>query len=119
MALGNPWWGIDEGDTPLQAAQKELQEELGLLANTWTQLGDIYPSNNGPLNDHGFVFLARDLQSAQMHRETGEAIREPKTMPLEKVFAMVRRGELTDGQSLGALLYYGLWRDEQKRLLVR
>src|SRR5581483_196746 len=110
-----PGGGIDEGDTPLQAAKKELEEELGLVAHTWLQLGDIYPSNNGPLKDHNIVFLARDLHTAQMHHEAGEAISPPKAVSWETVLSMVRNGEFTDGQSLGALLYYKVWRDERKQ----
>jgi 8-oxo-dGTP pyrophosphatase MutT (NUDIX family) len=110
-----PSGGIDKGDTPLQAAQKELEEELGLTATTWTQLGDMYPSNNGPLNDHNLVLLAQDLHPAQKHHESGEAIRPPRAVSYKKVFDMVRGGELTDGQSLGVLLHYKLWRDEQAK----
>lgn len=110
-----PGGGIDEGDTPLQAAQKELEEELGLTATKWTQLGDMYPSNNGPLNDHNLVFLAQDLRAAQKQHESGEAIRPPRAVPFKEVFRMVRNGELTDGQSLGVLLHYKLWRDEQAK----
>ncbi len=110
-----PGGGIDQGDTPLEAAQKELEEELGLRADSWEQLGDMYPSNNGPLNDHNLVFLARTLHSVQKHHEAGEAIRPPKIVPWKDVLSMVRQGKLTDGQSLGALMHYLLWRQEQGR----
>lgn len=108
-----PGGGIDEGDSALEAAQKELAEELGLQADTWEQLGDMYPSNNGPLNDHNLVFLARGLHPVQKHHETGEAIRPPKAVPWQEVARMVQTGELTDGQSLGVLLHYFLWRQRQ------
>jgi 8-oxo-dGTP pyrophosphatase MutT (NUDIX family) len=104
-----PGGGIDAGTTPLSAAQNELAEELGLKAQTWTQLGDMYPSNNGPLNDHNYVFVAQQLQETTKHHETGEAIREPQVFPIQDVFKMVTNGELTDGQSLGALLHLKLW----------
>jgi len=108
-----PGGGIDEGATPLGAAQNELAEELGFTASTWTQLGDLYPSNNGPLNDHNFVFVAQDLQPVETHHETGEAIREPQAFAVTEVFKMVRDGVLTDGQSLGALLHFKLWLEQQ------
>jgi len=109
-----PGGGIDQGDTPLQAAQKELEEELGLRADNWEQLGDMYPSNNGPLNDHNLVFLARGLHATQNSHETGEAIRPPKAVPWKEVLTMVQQGQLTDGQSLGVLLHYVLWRQRGK-----
>ena len=107
-----PGGGIDEGTTPLEAAQNELVEELGFIAGKWTQLGDMYPSNNGPLNDHNYVFVAEELKKTAARHETGEAIREPRVFPVQDVFKMVSKGELTDGQSLGALLYLKLWLDK-------
>lgn len=107
-----PGGGIDEGATPLEAAQNELAEELGFTAKTWTPLGDMYPSNNGPLNDHNYIFVAQDLQATPQHHETGEAIRPPQAFPVEEVFKMVQDGTLTDGQSLGALLHVKLWLDK-------
>ncbi len=36
-----PSGAIDPGETPLEAAKKELKEETGLLANSWTDLGYV------------------------------------------------------------------------------
>jgi hypothetical protein len=69
----------------------------------------MYPSNNGPLNDHNFVFVAQGLHKVDKRHETGEAIREPKKFSIDQVFNMVKNGALTDGQSLGALLHLKLW----------
>jgi hypothetical protein len=77
----------------------------------------MYPSNNGPLNDHNHVFLAQELTTIEKRLEHGEAIRPPKAFPREEVYAMVRSGKLTDGQSLGVLLYYKLWCEEQEHVL--
>ncbi len=108
-----PTGGVEPGDTLLEAAQKELEEELGFKADSWELLGDTYPSNNGPLNDHNPVFLARKLQAVPTEHEAGEAIRPPRAIPYAEVLNMVRRGELTDGQTLSALLHYLLWRETQ------
>ena len=32
---------IDEGEQPLEAAQRELREELGITAETWTEFGGM------------------------------------------------------------------------------
>jgi 8-oxo-dGTP pyrophosphatase MutT (NUDIX family) len=106
-----PGGGIDTEDAnPLDAAKRELEEEAGLWANTWEQLGDIYPSDNGAMADHNHIFLARNLRATPRHPDGGEAIRPPKLIPWQQVLDMARRGELTDGQSLAALLHYQLWR---------
>src|SRR5918997_1509708 len=33
--------GVDDGETPLDAAKRELREELGLLALEWDDLGTV------------------------------------------------------------------------------
>lgn len=105
-----PGGGIDPGEThPSRQPNKSWERNLAYGPTHGEQLGDMYPSNNGPLNDHNFIFLARGLHVAEEHHETGEAIRPPKLVPWPEVLNMVRRGELTDGQSLGALLHYSLW----------
>ncbi len=108
-----PSGGIEKGDTPLITAGKELQEELGLTATEWEQIGEIYPSHNGPMSDRNIIFIARGLSKISTAHESGEAIRPPQAIPYDKVFDMVRSGELTDGQTLGALLHYKLWREPQ------
>ena len=105
--------GIEEGDTPLTTAKKELQEELGLTASEWEQIGNTYPSHNGPMSDRNLVFVARGLKITATAHESGEAIRPPQAIPYNRVFDMVSSGELTDGQTLGALLHYKLWRESQ------
>jgi 8-oxo-dGTP pyrophosphatase MutT (NUDIX family) len=106
-----PGGGIDSEDaSPLDAAKRELEEEMGLWADTWEQLGDAYPSNNGAMADRNSIFLARDLRATPRHLDGGEAIRAPKLIPWQEVLDMVRRGELTDGESLAALFHYQLWR---------
>ncbi|HUS83653.1 MAG TPA: NUDIX hydrolase [Anaerolineales bacterium] len=37
---------LDQGENPLKAAKRELQEELGCLAETWYELGDVVLSGN-------------------------------------------------------------------------
>ena len=108
-----PSGGIEKGDTPLEAAKKELQEELGLTATDWEQIGEIYPSHNGPMSDRNIIFVARNLSTTSTFHESGEAIRPPQAISYDKVFGMVRSGVLSDGQSLGALLHYTLWRESQ------
>ena len=35
---------VEQGETPLEAAQRELAEEVGLRASSWTLLGTGYSS---------------------------------------------------------------------------
>ena len=46
-----PGGGMDGDNTPLESAKIELEEELGFQADTWEELGMIYPSENGAMTD--------------------------------------------------------------------
>ena len=53
----------DEGESPLDAAARELLEETGYESNRWTALGSFCVSpNRGPASAH--FFLARDVTRA-------------------------------------------------------
>ena len=51
--------GVDETDT-LEAAKRELKEEAGLVAGTWTKLGSFYTSP-GVSNEYSTIYLAREI----------------------------------------------------------
>src|SRR5215469_14468963 len=51
---------VDEGETTLQAARRELMEETGYRARNWKKLADFYPSP-GFLAEKMTIYLASDL----------------------------------------------------------
>ena len=50
--------GVEEGEEPLAAAQRELKEELGIEANEWIDLGRADPFTSMVLSP-ARLFLAR------------------------------------------------------------
>jgi ADP-ribose pyrophosphatase len=51
---------LDAGETPLQAAKRELIEETGYRARAWKKLASFYPSP-GYVAEKMFIFLATGL----------------------------------------------------------
>lgn len=97
-----PEGGCPQGEHPLRAAQRELEEEVGLIANDWQELMTMHLSNS-VTDELCIVFIARELSTGKQQLEATEDI-EYKKLPLKEAIVMVKRGEITDAISVAALL---------------
>ncbi|MDP2671303.1 MAG: NUDIX hydrolase [bacterium] len=97
-----PSGGIDKGETALNAAKRELQEETGIIAKRWTTLGIVNPLTV-LLNAPNHMFLAEGLDEGEPTDEETDLIKIEK-FPFEKVLEMVDRGEITHSASVTAIL---------------
>lgn len=94
--------GGGEGQDPLVAAKRELQEEIGHTAGKWEKLGNVQ-SANGLLCEIGHVYLATELSDTGQHAQLEEGINEVRKVPLREAFQMIKRGEISDAQTISAL----------------
>ena len=101
-----PEGGCPQGESSLAAAKRELEEEVGLQANDWQELMIMHLSNS-VTDEFCVVFVARDLFPGQQQLEATEDI-EYKKLPVHEAVEMVKRGEITDGISVAALLRVAL-----------
>jgi 8-oxo-dGTP pyrophosphatase MutT (NUDIX family) len=94
--------GADAGESPQAAAERELREELGIVANRWDELGIIYeiPSI---MQESVSLFLARDIRSVTSDPEDVETIIAVR-MPFREAYLAAARGELNDAVTGLALL---------------
>lgn len=67
MTLELPAGVVDEGEEPLQAAERELLEETGYAAGEWVSLGSC-ASNPALMDNRTHLFLALDCSPAR-HQE--------------------------------------------------
>jgi 8-oxo-dGTP pyrophosphatase MutT (NUDIX family) len=104
-------WEIPEGGCPagehlLDAAKRELEEEVGLCAKDWRPLLEMHLSNS-VTDERCMIYVARDLYPGVQQLEATEDI-EVKKLPVQEAIAMVMRGEITDAVSVAGLLRVAL-----------
>jgi 8-oxo-dGTP pyrophosphatase MutT (NUDIX family) len=86
----------------LDAAKRELEEETGIRAASWTPLGTI-DNSNGVTTDVASLFLATSLTFAVSHPEPTEDI-ITKWFDFSDAVSMVMNGEITESCSVAAIL---------------
>ncbi len=99
-----PAGSIDEGERPLAAGKRELREETGYRANSWRRALFFYPSP-GFMDETMTIFLARGLKAGKAQPEEDEKI-EYELVPLAKVVRMIFTGEICDGKTVAAVLWF-------------
>ena len=97
-----PAGAIDAGETPLEAAERELQEETGLKAANIEKLGSL-PTGPGLSNNIGHAFVATGLTYIGNDKQEEEGITDCKSFTIEKIKDMVKNGEMIDVPSLAFL----------------
>jgi len=107
-ALNEYSWEIPEGGSPLgtsilESAKRELKEETGITATTWTQILRMHTSNS-VTDEEAFVFLAEGLTLGKNQLEETEADLIVKKLPFRDVLKMVMDGTITDAMSVAAIL---------------
>ena len=95
--------GAEEGETPLQAARRELQEEAGLLASSWRQLGGPVHLSNCFSNEVGVLFMAQGLTEVEASPDSTEAL-TLKRVSFSEAVRQVDAGEITDAMSIMGIL---------------
>lgn len=91
-----------EGERPLQTAQREAKEELGVIAQQWEQLAKIDMAGS-VFKAQAHLFLARDIELTKNSLEEDEEIEVIK-MSLEEAVKKVMVGEINNSATMIGLL---------------
>ena len=93
---------LEAGEDPLLTAQRELEEEAGVRAATWSSPNRIIPSP-GFSNEVLYLYKATELSKGTTNLDAAEQI-EVHWVPLKEAFKMAKRGEIEDAKTLAILL---------------
>ncbi|MBI3897294.1 MAG: NUDIX hydrolase [Gammaproteobacteria bacterium] len=92
---------IDNREAPLITAQRELQEEAGIVADRWTALGGVV-SSPGVFTEVVHLFLAQMLSVVAAANEEHELI-EVHWLPLTEALMRAACSDINDGKTVAGL----------------
>jgi ADP-ribose pyrophosphatase len=94
---------IDDGETALTAAKRELIEETGYSARHWKRILHFYVSP-GFLDETMTIYLARGLQAGEAQPEPDEKI-AIRFFTLSDAKQMALRGRIRDAKTICGVLW--------------
>ena len=105
--LGFPKGLIDPGESPEQAANRELKEEIGLGAKTLVELKSLSIGSSF-LSSKMHVFLAFDLYPEKLEGDEPEPL-VVHTWSWQQVSSLLSQPEFSEARSVSALFMAQLW----------
>ncbi len=102
LTLEVPAGKIDPGETPLQGAIRELEEETGLRGGNLRPIGELYTSP-AILTEVIHMYIATGFTGGDQHPDEDEFVRIV-TLPLAEVVQKILTGEIRDAKTQAAIL---------------
>ena len=96
--------GAEPGEAPLAAAQRELLEEAGLVAERWAPVALDVQTSNCFTAEVAHIYVARDLRQVAEPTPDGTEQLSLARVPLGEALALVDRGVISDAVSVIGLL---------------
>ena len=98
---------LDEGETPLAAAKRELVEETGYKARTWTKLTTFWASP-GYVAEKMNLYLATNLTAGEAQPMDDEKI-EMNWFPAKELEAMIQSNKIMDAKTMLGYFTWKTW----------
>lgn len=99
-----PAGGIEDGEDPVTAVRREIQEETGYQPQRIERLGGFY-SAPGYCSEYLHLYLATDLTPSPLQAEDTESISLVR-VPISQIPALISSGKICDAKSIAGLVTY-------------
>ena len=94
---------IDQGESELTAAKRELLEETGYSATRWKRILKFYASP-GFVAETMAIYLAQDLRAGAAQPEEDEVV-DLEFLPLSQAVQWVMKGVIKDAKTIAGVLW--------------
>jgi ADP-ribose pyrophosphatase len=95
---------MEKGESPMNAAGRELQEETGHLAGRLKPLGNVFASP-GIMTEKMYLFAAYNLEKTRSALEADEEI-GVSAVTFDRAIEMIQFGQIKDSKTIATLLMY-------------
>ena len=104
VILELPGGSVDKGESPLEAAKRELMEETGYSSDSFIEVGQASP-NPAIYMNKVYSFLALDAEPTGKQSTYDAGAVDVTLIPLDEVIAMARKRELINSLNISTLFF--------------